>query len=588
MSEEGKKATFYLFGPCRLYPVERRLVCCDAEIKLSNKSYEILVILVRCSGRVVGTEELLDAIWADDVVEGSNIAVYIKALRDALEAACAGGAELIKTHPKIGYRLTVPVEEHGLLMTAAVLPFSPEGGLKDSGHVGPARADTLTTMLNKNMSVLVTPSARVYEEHKQHPEQSPLSFGHRLIVDYVFSGRIWRERDRLRVNVDLLDVRANEVPESSSFEGDYAESFEMDRRIHEWMESALKLTPTEREAEQSKKQFTRNPRANESYKKGRLQRFNVTEPSLRRAINYFEQAVAEDPDFARAYANIADTYVFMGMLNLIGPQESYEGARGAAHDARAKDENMASAHTAWAFVKFLFEWEWEEARAGFERAIEINPNYPVAHMGLAHWHAARGHEADAEAEINQALALDPYSFFTNFVRGMVLVFARRHADALAQFERTQELNLRFNLKSDLSHYGSSLALEQLALAAEGEERERLFRKADAEARLAVTLSDRHPMKLLNRARVNLMWGRTETALKLLREVYRRRRAGHHVSQVHLAMVHAAGGKVDRAFKSLDKAYEERDQYLFLLGVEQRLDCLRADPRFGGFLGWLRL
>ncbi|HWS86396.1 MAG TPA: winged helix-turn-helix domain-containing protein [Pyrinomonadaceae bacterium] len=587
MSEEGEKM-YYQAGPYRLYPAARVLVCGDTVAKLTHKRYDILLILLRCAARVVGTEELRDAIWADESVEKSNLNVNITEIRKALNEACEGGAKLIKNYPRVGYRFMAPVEEHGIQMTAAVLPFRLEGSLKASGHIGQEMADTLTTMLNKNMSVLVTPSPTVYKEYNLHPEQSPLIFGHRLVVDYVFSGRIWRERDRIHVNVDLLNVRANEVTESSSFEGDHAESFELDKRIHGWMESALKLTPTEVEAAQSKKQYTKNRKASESYKKGRLQRFDVTEPSLKKAIKYFEHAVAEDPDFARAHANIADTYVFMGMLNLVGPQESYLGARDAARKAREKDERMASAHSAWAFVKLFFEWEWEEARAGFERAVEINPNYPVAHMGLAHWHAARGHEAEAEAEIDLALSLDPYSFFTNFVRGMVSFHARRYEQALAQFERTQELNLRFNLKSDLSHYGSSIALEQLALAAAGAERERLFRKAEGEARLAGTLSDRHPMKLLNRARINLSWGRTETALKLLKAAYRRRRAGNYVSQFHKAMFYAAAGKVNRAFKALDKAYEDRDQYLFTLRVEHRLNCLRDDPRFGDFLKRLGL
>jgi tetratricopeptide (TPR) repeat protein len=354
------------------------------------------------------------------------------------------------------------------------------------------------------------------------------------------------------------------------------------------MGSVLRLTPTDREKEQSTKQYTKNRKANEYFKKGRIQRFDVTEPSLRRAIHYFEQATKEDPDFARAYASIADTFIMMGMLNLIAPEESYIGARDAARKAREKDENMASAHTAWAFTKLFFEWQWKESREGFARAIEINPNSPSAHMGYAHWLTAQGLFTDAVTEINQALALDPYNFFTNFVRGMVFFLARQYEQSLEQFERTHELNLRFNLKSDLSYYGSSLAYEYLALANEGEARERLFEKADAEARKSITRSQRHPLKLMQRIHLKTIWGKRDEALKMLDEVIESQQAGNYVSQYHLAIVYASFEEVDLAIKCLEEAYKVRDQYLFLLAVDPRLDSLRSDPRFKNLLSRLSI
>jgi DNA-binding winged helix-turn-helix (wHTH) protein/tetratricopeptide (TPR) repeat protein len=589
MSEEAKEI-YYEFGTgtFRLYPVERVLRCEGAEIKLTNKRYDILLILLRCRERAVKNEELMEAIWAGDTVESSNLNVNISELRNALRCADPQASEFIKNYPRLGYRFMATVEERGVSMTVAILPFKLEGSQKVSDAIGQEMADTLTSMLNQNMSIRVTSSATVHRVYNEHPQQSPLTFGHRLVVDYVFSGRIWRERDRIHVNLDLLDVRADRVTASSSFEGDHTESFELDRLIHRWMGSVLRLTPTDREKEQSTKQYTKNRKANEYFKKGRIQRFDVTEPSLRRAIHYFEQATKEDPDFARAYASIADTFIMMGMLNLIAPEESYIGARDAARKAREKDENMASAHTAWAFTKLFFEWQWKESREGFARAIEINPNSPSAHMGYAHWLTAQGLFTDAVTEINQALALDPYNFFTNFVRGMVFFLARQYEQSLEQFERTHELNLRFNLKSDLSYYGSSLAYEYLALANEGEARERLFEKADAEARKSITRSQRHPLKLMQRIHLKTIWGKRDEALKMLDEVIESQQAGNYVSQYHLAIVYASFEEVDLAIKCLEEAYKVRDQYLFLLAVDPRLDSLRSDPRFKNLLSRLSI
>lgn len=590
MAIQRTQEIYYEFGPFRLYPLEHVLKCEGREVQLQERWYDILLFLLRCRERIVKSEDLRKVIWGGLKVGKINLYVSINKLRNALKEADPTADEYIKNYPRRGFKFMGTVSEHGMSVTVAVLPFRPEGSQNVSAEIvegeqktideiGYEMADTLTTKLNKYMSIHVRPSATVNSEYNEHPKLGPLFLGHRLGVDHVFSGRIWRERDRIHVNVDFLDVRAHKIITSAGFDGKYTETFDLDNSIHKWMESGLKLTPTQQETEQATKQYTKNPKAYESYKRGRIQRFHLSESSLRRAIKYFEQAITEDPDFARAYANIADTFIFMGMLNLITPQEGYAGARDAALKAREKDETMASAHTAWAFTTMFFEWQWEESRKGFMRALEINPNYPVAHMGYAHWFTSQGDFKEAIAEINEALKLDPYSFFINFVRGMIFFLARQYDQALEQFQRTQELNLRFNLKSDLSHYGCSLAYEYLALTNKSDEREKLFTKADGEARLATTLANRHPLKLMQRIHVKVMGDRRNEALTMLKEVLEMQQAGHYVSHYHLAMVYASLDEVDLAIQYLEEAEKGKEQYLFLLGVDPRLDSLRQDARF---------
>jgi tetratricopeptide (TPR) repeat protein len=574
VSKEAEE--IYGFDSFRLYRVERALEC-KGEVKLSEQCYIILLILVRCRGRKVRSEELIGAVWPGQkkADRADNLYVDIAELRKALRGAAPEASEFIRNYRGEGYRFMADVDEHGVPVTVAILPLKSEGNQGVPDEVGQEMADTLTTMLNKNMSIRVVPSATVISEYNEHPKQSPLVFGHRLVADYVFSGCIKREH----VQITCLDVRADRIIASTSFEDGLVKSFDLAKLIHKWMETVLKLTPTDQETEQSTKQYTKNQKANECYRKGRIQRFKGTGVSLRKAVTYFKRATEEDPDFARAYANLADTYIFMGMMNLITPQESYDGARDAAIKAREKDETMASAHTAWAFTKLFFEWQWEEAKEGFERAIEINPNYPVARMGHAHWLTAQGRHREAVKEIDEALALNPYSFFISFVRGMVYFLAREYGKSLKRFEWTHELNLRFSLKSDLSHYGLSLAHEYLALTDTSCERETAFKNADDEARLAVMVSNRHPLKLMHRAHVNAMWGKRDEALKLLDEVLELRQAGHYVSPYHLGTVYASLEEVDPAIESLEEAEKVLDQYLFLLGVDPRLDNLRSDQRF---------
>ena len=584
------KEVYYGFRSFRLKPTERVLECKGVDVRLHKQWYDVLLILVRCKGRVVQAEELIEAIWpgqaARRIGRTANLHVNIAELRKALGKVDPEGSRFIKNHSGEGYSFTALVVEHEVPRTIVILPFRSEDEQDVPDESAQKMADMLTTMLNKNMSINVRRLDSVIRECNQHPKQSPLIFGYRLEADYVFSGRIWRKQQL--ISVDFLDVRADDVKASMPFEGCHPESSDSIKVIYAWMESVLELTPVDHETKQSAKQYTTNEKAREYYENGRIKRLQSSKASLKRAINYFRRATTEDPDFARAYAGIADTYLFMGMLNLITPQESYEGAKGAAVVAREKGKDVAIAQTVWAFTKMFFEWQWLDAQEGFTRAIEINPKYSIAHMGYAQWLTAQGRHAEATAEINQAVSLDPYNFFISFVSGMILFLDKQYDQSLKQFERTHELNLRFNLKSDLPHYGLSLAYEYLALTSNASEREKLFAKSDDEARLAIRLSQNHPLKLMHRAQIKARCGNTDKALELLDKVFDLRRVGHYVSPYHLAIVYSSLEESESAIRSLQEAERIRDQYLFLSAADPRLDGLRFEPRFEELLSRIRL
>jgi len=581
------RESYYEFDSFRLKLALRVLERGGNEVHLKKQLYDILLILVRCRKRIVTSKELIEAIWPGEKVKrSSNLWVDIAQLRKKLKSADPIASSLIKSHPMQGYSFTATVHEHGVATVVAILPFKVEEGQQIADESGLKLADRLTVMLSSSGSLSVRRQDTVIMEYNQHPNQSPLIFGHRLVADYIFSGSIWREQEL--IEVEFRDVRADEVRASTSFEGCRPESDEAPKLIHAWIELALGLPQTDQGTGQPAKRYTTNQKAKELYEDGRVQRFRGTQASLRRATTYFKRATEEDPNFAQAYVGVAGTYIYRGMMGLISPQESYGGSREAAIKARAIDENLVGAHSTWAFVKLFFERQWEEAQSGFERAIEIKFDYPAAHMGYAHCLTAQGHHAEAEAEIGLALQYDPFSFFISFVRGMVLFLARKYDESLKQFEQTQLMSSEFNLKSDLPHYGISLAYEYSALIGAAEERERLFEKADEEAYLAVRLSKRHPLKLLHHSQLKAVWGKRDEALKLLDEALDLRRRGHYVSPYHLGIVYASMGETDVAIESLEAAPGERDQYLFLTGVDPRLDSLRSDPRFRELLGQLGL
>lgn len=171
---------------------------------------------------------------------------------------------------------------------------------------------------------------------------------------------------------------------------------------------------------------------------------------------------------------------------------------------------------------------------------------------------------------------------------MILFLARKFDKSLKQFEWTQHLNHRFQLKSDLPYYGMSLAQEYCALNREADEREELFKKADEQAQLAIKISKGNALKLLHRAQLLAMWGKRDEAEHLLNAALELRRSGHYVSPYHLATAYAALREVEKAVGSLEEAPRVMDQYLFLTGVDPRLDGLRSDPGFQEFLRRLGL
>jgi len=579
--------SYYEFGRFRLKPKSRMLECDGETVGLHNQWYDILLILVRCR-RVVSSKELIKAIWPDDVVDRKpnlfvNIAELRKALREAQREADPSPPELIKHHRGRGYYLTAEVTEHEIPKTVAILPFKIEGEPGGADDDGFKLADKLIDALSNEPSINVRRADTVIKKYSLHPKLRPLIFGHHFSADYVFSGRILREQGV--IEVEALDVRADDDVAAKSFE-EWRPA--VHHSIHGWMLSVLGLAPPPPPDDKPEKCPTSNPVAKEHYANGRVQRFRGTKGSLKRAAGLFRKATEADPDFAEAYVGLAGTNIFRGMLGLITPRESHEGSMEPARTALEKGPRLAGAHSTWAFVKLFFEREWDEAQAGFERAIGIKKNYPAAHMGKAHCLTARGRHKEALDEIEAALE-DPDSFFINFVRGMVLFMAREFDKSLKQFEVTQYLNLdHYKLKSDLPFYGMSLAQEFCALGRKGDEREALLEKADENAGLAIKISKGNPLKLLHRSQLLARWGKRDAAERLLNEALEQRRGGHYVSPYHLGIAYAALGGVDKAIESLEEGPAAMDQYLFLMGVDPRLDSLRSEPRFKELLRRLGL
>lgn len=561
-----EKRQIYEFGPFRLDATEKILTCEGRKVELSPKYIDLLLILIRCRNRVVERRELIDALWPNLNTGENNLDVGMSAIRTALRGCEPQSPEYIKTFAKRGFQFVADVTESGVSLVIAIPPFKVLDAKGPSGaFLGIGIADTITTKLNKVRTVVVRPTSAVSKYIKDNGADLDLMvIGHQLAADYVFSGRIRQEGNQLRVNVELLNVRENERS-SETFTKSTDEIFDLEDEIYQWLEQILGLKPTSEEKEQASKRYTKNPEADAKYKKGRSFQHTYTEDDLKRAIGYFRQAIELDPKFARAYASIANCYIWLGLLNFTPPKETYAEAREWALKALEIDNKIANAHASLAFTSMFFEWDWESAERGFKYAIELNPNYPTAHFGYSLLLTALGQFSEALVEINKALHVDPSSLIINVAKGIVLYESRDYDRSLDQFEIIIDMNRFF----DPIYYGRALAYEQQGL----------FKEAIRAARIAVRLSNRHPMKLTAQAHAHAMSGEWSEAQKVLDELYGLLSTGSFVSQFHMALIYATSSDKDQAFKCLWKAREDKDQWLFLAGVEPRLDSLRSDPRF---------
>jgi len=360
-------------------------------------------------------------------------------------------------------------------------------------------------------------------------------------------------------------VRANERHVwGQTYERPAADLFRVQGEISGMVADAIKLslTPAER------KSLTAAPavqvQAQDAFLRG-LQRMSDQRPgSVRAALAALEEAVRLDPTSARAYATLSQCYLLAGTRDIMTPDESYARALAAATRALQLDDTVAQAHTQLAEVKFYFEWDWQTARRGYERALELNPNNSHALARYALFLAALDEQEAALRQATLAQQLDPVSVTVRNAPAMVLFYARRYDEAIAAFLQLRDAQTSPPIAGE--HFGLGRAY-----AARGR-----FDDAIEELALGIKLGGPRPLLTAEIARIHAETGNRPEALRLLGELTS---GGAVVTPANLAFIYAALGDVDRAFQELNRAADQRAPILLWANVDPRLDTLRGDARY---------
>ena len=391
--------------------------------------------------------------------------------------------------------------------------------------------------------------------------------GEQLGVDAVIEGSVRKADGTLRIATRLVSTADGYTLWSREYDRELNDVF----AIQEEIAGALVATLTGRAAEAAHVELgshpPRDPEAYDLYLKGRFAWHKRTREGLLRAIEYFEQAVALAPDYARAYVGLGDAYAVGAFYDYVAPRTAYPRAERAARRALEITPDVAAPHATLGYVFTYYHLDWPRAEDAFQRALSIDPAYSTSHQWYANLLTVAGRFDEAEREMRLAQESDPLSLIANAALGWSFLLAGRPEDALEQCRRTLALAPDF----ELAHLWSGWALE--AMGRRDEARQAIGR--------AVSLSGGSVLTRLALAHVLAGSGSAarDSAIAIAREVEDRAADGEYVPSYEIAKVHLALGARATAMRWLERAAEERSHSMAYLLVDPQLAALRGDPSF---------
>jgi TolB-like protein/DNA-binding winged helix-turn-helix (wHTH) protein/Tfp pilus assembly protein PilF len=573
----------YSFGPFVLDPIERALWRDGRPISLPLKAFETLLALVEQPGHVLEKAELLSRIWPDTFVGEATLAQNIFTLRKALSYSHEDH-QYIETVPKRGYRFmasvrripvgtglalegrsglaphdavppvsarTRPVRARTWALAAsvlalclttgwylarhrpspratppagkimlAVLPFQNLTGDPQQDFLSDGFTEEMITQLGRmhpeRLGVIARTSAMQYKRKEKPADQ----IAQELRVDYILEGSLRREGNRVRISAQLIQVKDQTHLWAENYDRDMRDVLKLESDVANAIarEIEIKLPPAALARLASGHGI--DPEAYQLYLQGRFFLSKRTGEGFQRSADLFQQAIAIDPNYAKAYAGLADSYILLGAFEIKAPADAIPKGRAAALRAIEIDEGSAEAHASMGFILSRFDWNWLDAEREFRRAIDLDPSYTTAHHWYALHLAGLGRSTEAIAEIKRAQELDPASPLLATDAGLVLYSARQYDSAKKECEKALALDVKFGL----AHRTLGLIDEEL-----GMHKEALAQFQDARGVLG-----EDPWMLAEIGRSYARAGEREQALQSMREL-RQLSKKRYVSPLALAL-----------------------------------------------------
>lgn len=455
-----------------------------------------------------------------------------------------------------------PPQPAAQIKSIAVLPFKPLVSENRNESLEIGMADTLIAKLSNFREINVRPISAV--RRYAGIEQDAVAAGREQKVDAVLDGQLQQSGEKIRVTVRLVRVEDGTTIWTHQFDEKMTDIFTVQDSISERVAGVLALKLSGEEKEQLTKRYTENAEAYQLYLMGRYHLNRLTDDGFLKGRDYFQQAIDKDPNYALAYAGLADSYNMLSGYNALAGKEGFPKARTAAIKALELDGELAEAHTALGTVKHLYDWDWSGAEREFKRAIEINPNNADARQMYSYYLSAMGRFDDALAEMKRAQELDPLSLAKIAGIGEIFYYQRQYDQAIEQYRKALEMDPN----SGFAHWAIGNVYVQKGM----------YDEAIAEYQMSIPLSGDSPDEPASLGYAYALSGKKREALQIIDELKERSKRSY-ISPTIIAFIYIGLGEKDQAFEWLDKAYNGRDFVLVLLKIEPTFDPLRSDPRF---------
>ncbi len=468
-----------------------------------------------------------------------------------------------------------PTREAATISSVAVMPFVNASNDSETEYLSDGLTENLIHSLSKlpNLSVMSRSAVFRYKGKEVDPQKVSQD----LKVQAVVTGRVLQRGDTLVISAELVDARSNRSLWGEQYNRKLADLLAVQQEIAGQISAQLRQQLTGEDKKQlAQKGGTADPEAYQLYLKGRFYWDQRTKESIEKAIGYFEQAIARDPNFALAHVGLSDCYNVLPDYAPVRTEDILPKAKSAAEKALAIDEALAEAHNSLASVLEL-EWDWVGAEREYKRALELDPNYALAHKWYWQFLASAGRLDEASTHIRRARELDPFNLIINTNRAQDFTFRRQYERALEQGRYGLSLDPSFvSTYWDLNRtyfwmgkYREALEAWQKAATLENDQEEVAIARACAEAYAKAGLP-----------------GYLRKELELRTALARRR----HVNATEFARLHALLGQKDEAFRWLNRALEDREYALYSQGIKvsPAFDELRSDPRYKEILRKMNL
>ena len=444
----------------------------------------------------------------------------------------------------------------------AVLPFENLSPNPDNAYFADGIQEEILTRLAgiADLKVISHTSTQRYQSKPRNLSQ----IANQLGVANILEGSVQKAGNQVRVNVELINAQTDADLWADTYDRKLTDMFGVESEIAKTVADNLKAKLTRSERKAMAVRPTANAKAYELYLKGRFFWNRRTGADLRKAIDDFNSAIAKDPNYALAYAGLADCYDLLHEYSELSPKDSYPKAKAAALKALELDDTLGEAHTSLAYSLLNYDWDWRSAEREYQRAIQLDPNYATAHQWYAECLSILRRHIEAIAEIKRAQELDPLSLIINQGVGGKYLYARRYDEAMAQFQRTLELYPQF----PPTHERLGWCYAQ----------KHVYDEAIAEMQRAVELSGNSTQMIAALGYAYAVAGQRDKAQSIIGALEQRSKESY-VDGYCIATIFAALGQKDEAFASLNKACAERSYWMPYLNTDFQLDNLRSDSRF---------